>query len=98
MGQLPLFSEPITEPSTSVIGLQVTLPGPCRCGESVAVTRSSRGPHHAGLLCDCCGGHRGWLSGATFRFLSDVIENFGRPIEPIEIRQPHPRVSADNSQ
>jgi hypothetical protein len=83
--QLSTFGS--TSPSSSPIGLSVILPRRCsNCGSDSAVVGSSRGPHHASLLCDCCGGHRGWLSGATYRFLSDVIENFGRPIEPIEIR------------
>jgi hypothetical protein len=74
-------------PSSSPIGLSVILPKPCgNCGSAAAVVESSRGPHHASLLCDRCGGHRGWLSGTTYRFLSGVIENFGRPSEPIEIR------------
>jgi hypothetical protein len=72
--------------STSVVGLEVILPRACQCSETVATLGSSRGPHHASLVCTRCGVHRGWLSGETFRFLSDVIENFGRPIEPIEIR------------
>jgi hypothetical protein len=85
MGQLPLFSELITEPSTSVIGLQVTLPQSCRCGESVAITGSSRGPHHASIICGGCGAHRAWMSGTTYNFINAIIDEFGRPVEPIEI-------------
>jgi hypothetical protein len=83
--QLTLFES--TTPSSSPIGLSVIVPKPCgNCGSDSAIIGSSRGPHHASLLCECCGGHRGWLSGITFHFLSDVIENFGRPTEPILIR------------
>jgi hypothetical protein len=73
--------------SSSPVGLSVILPKPCgNCGSDSGIIGSSRGPHHASLLCECCGAHRGWLSGTTCKFLSDVIENFGRPTEPIEIR------------
>jgi hypothetical protein len=83
--QISMFES--TSPSSSPIGLSVIVPKPCRnCGSDSAVIGSSRGPHHASLLCEGCGGHRGWLSGATFKFLSDVIEHCGRPTEAIEIR------------
>jgi hypothetical protein len=85
MGQLSLFSELITEPSTSVIGLQVTLPQACRCGESIAIIGPSRGPHHASIICCGCGAHRAWMSGATYNFLSTIIDQFGRPLQPIEV-------------
>jgi hypothetical protein len=85
MNQLSIFES--TLPSSSPIGLTVIMAKPCRnCGSDSAIIGSSRGPHHASALCECCGGHRGWLSGTTFKFLSDVIENFGRPTEPILIR------------
>jgi hypothetical protein len=83
--QLSMFAS--TTPSTSPVGLAVILPRQCNnCSADTAIIGSSAGPHHARLNCTCCGAHCGWLSGATFNFLSDVIENFGRPIEPIEIR------------
>jgi hypothetical protein len=83
--QLAMFET--TAPSSSPVGLSVILPRQCgNCGSDNAIIGSSRGPHHASVLCACCGGHRGWLSGTTYRFLSDVIENFGRPTEPILIR------------
>jgi hypothetical protein len=90
----------ITTPSSSPIGLIVILPKPCsNCGSDSAVVGSSRGPHHASLLCECCDRHRGWLSGTTYRFLSDVITNFGRPTEPILVRQNQsPPSGADNPQ
>jgi hypothetical protein len=96
--QLSMFES--TSPSSSPIGLSVILPKPCgNCGADAAVIGSSRGSHYASLLCDCCGGHRGWLRGATFKILSDVVENFGRPNEPIEIRQNQsPPSGADNPQ
>jgi hypothetical protein len=84
--QLAMFET--AAPSSSPIGLTVILPKPCgNCGSDSAIIGSSRGPHHANLLCECCSRHRGWLSGTTYKFLSDVIENFGRPTEPILVRQ-----------
>ena len=56
---------------------------------------AAAGPHHARLECRGCGCHRGWLSGGTFRFLSGVIDNFGRPTEPIESVTTNSRKSAD---
>jgi hypothetical protein len=96
--QLSMFES--TSPSSSPIGLTVIVPKPCsNCGSDAAVIGSSRGPHHASLLCEHCGGHRGWLSGTTYRFLSNAIENFGRPSEPILVRQNQsPPSSADNPQ
>jgi hypothetical protein len=76
-----------TTPSSSPLGLIVIPPRLCRnCGADTAIIGSSAGPHHAGLSCCGCGRHRGWLSGEAFRFLSDAIDSFGRPSEPIVIR------------
>jgi hypothetical protein len=87
----------VTTPSSSPIGLAVILLRPCcNCGDERATIGSSAGPHHASLNCYGCGGHRGWLSGATFKFLSDVIENFGRPTEPITVSS-NSRKSADTT-
>jgi hypothetical protein len=83
--QLSMFGA--TMPSSSPVGLVVVPPKPCRdCGSDTVIIGSSAGPHHARLNCCGCGCHRGWLSGETFRFISGVIDNFGRPTEPIEIR------------
>jgi hypothetical protein len=83
--QLAMFET--TAPSSSPIGLSVILPKPCGdCGSDSTIVGSSAGPHYARLNCECCGRHRGWLSGTTYKFLSDVIESFGRPAEPIHIR------------
>jgi len=85
---LDMFGSMIVTPSSSPIGLCVILPKPCcNCNSDTAVIGSSADPHHARLNCNCCGGHRGWLGAATFKFLSNVIDNFGRPSQPIEIRQ-----------
>ena len=84
-GAPSLFGDSAAAASTSVAGLQVALPTPCRCGETIAIAGSSCGPHHARIDCSACGTHRAWMSGATFNFLGTVIDQFGRPIEPILI-------------
>jgi hypothetical protein len=92
--QLTLF-DAVTTPSSSPVGLDVILPGQCHdCGSDTAIIGSSAGPHSARLKCCGCGRHRGWLSASTFRFLSDVIDNFGRPTEPITVTT-NSRKSAD---
>jgi hypothetical protein len=78
-----LFSHPL-EP---LDGLRVRLPTRCRCSSTVAFIEAGRGPHRAGLRC-CCGRHAGWVSGASYQFLTEVVANFGRPTSPIEIRVP----------
>jgi hypothetical protein len=94
--QALLFPE-LTSPSSSVIGLEVILPRSCQCGESIAVIGSSRGPHHALLICSRCGVHRGWVSGETYRFISTIIDTIGRPVEPINVIT-NSRVRVDDQQ
>jgi hypothetical protein len=94
--QLSMFGAPTT-PSSSPVSLSVILPKPCRnCGYDTAIVGSSAGPHYARLNCCSCGCHRGWLGGQTFHFLSDVIDNFGRPTEPILIRRNQSALRADS--
>jgi hypothetical protein len=89
--QIDIFGSTIATLSSSPIGLAVILPKLCgNCGSDIATIGSSAGPYYARLNCECCGGHRGWLSGATYLFISDVITNFGRPTESIEIRRNQP--------
>jgi hypothetical protein len=96
MRQALLFPE-LAPPSSSIVGLRVIPPRSCQCGECIAITGSSCGPHHASLTCSRCGFHRGWLSGEAFRFLSDVIDRFGRPTEPVVIRHNQSVPSADTT-
>jgi len=85
MTQIDMFST--AAPSTSVVGLAVTVPRACgNCGATEVVVGSSAGPHHARLNCRSCGRHSGWMSGESFRFVSKVAECFGRPLEPITVR------------
>jgi hypothetical protein len=88
MGQLDFFEELPTSPSTGVIGLQVLLQSDCRhCGCATATVGSSKGPHHAALSCAACGEHRGWMDGQTHRFISGVIDVWGRPEAPVVVHQ-----------
>jgi hypothetical protein len=79
---------PVTTPSTSLIGITIVLPRPCRaCGEVMATIGSSRGPHHAALFCVSCGRHTGWMSQESFNFVCALIDNFGRPESAIVVRE-----------
>lgn len=94
--QISLFPE-LTASSTSVIGLEILLPQPCRCGEGRSVVGSYKGPHHASVACSRCGKHRAWLSGTTTAFLNAILDHFGRPTEPITVIM-NSRSSADAQQ
>jgi uncharacterized membrane protein len=84
-GQLSLFE--VTSPSTSVVGLSVLLQSVCRtCGSNAATIGSSKGPHHAALICGACGSHMGWMSGASFKFISEIVDRIGRPQSAIIVR------------
>jgi hypothetical protein len=91
--QLNLFGD-VTQASTSVLGLLVTLPAVCTCGATEAAIGSSAGPHFASLHCSACGKHRGWVSAVTFHFIADVIDKFGRPSEPISVTFKNSRSSS----
>ena len=36
--------------------------------------------------CSDCDRFRGWMSGETFAFITTIIDQFGRPTEPIVVR------------
>jgi hypothetical protein len=80
--QLNMFG---TELSTdgSLVGLAIMLPEQCpRCGGHDAVIGAGRGPHKASIMC-VGGRHLGWMSIATFNFIHSIVQQFGRPTEPI---------------
>jgi hypothetical protein len=82
-----LFGSTIAAPSTSIIGLTVILPRPCHaCGSFKAVIGSSAGPHCARYVCGDCCLFLSWMRAETYAFVCDVVDNFGRPTEPITIR------------
>jgi hypothetical protein len=74
------------EPADPLIGLTVQLPRQCRCGSELSHIGPGSGPHRASLHCARCGHHNGRLPQEAARFLTDVIERFGRPIKPICVR------------
>ena len=82
-----LFRPPVTPlpPRDRTYGLAVRPPQPCRCGCELAVIGKGKGPHIASLLCAECDTHRGWVSHATHKFLTEIVNRFGRPPEPIII-------------
>jgi hypothetical protein len=86
--QLDLFRQPVTPlpPRDRTHGLVVRPPQPCRNGCDLAVFGEGKGPHAASLICAECGAHRGWVSHATHKFLTEIVNRFGRPTEPIVIR------------
>jgi hypothetical protein len=84
--QLELFTAPA--PADALTGLAVRLPhDPCRCGADLVEIGPGNGPHSAALECLVCGGHRGWLSHTTHKFLTEIVNNFGRPETPIVIQR-----------
>jgi hypothetical protein len=76
---------------TSLIGLSIklerTIDGPCAiCGETAVILGTGTAPHLAALRCLSCGRHRGRLPQTVADFLIALIAKFGRPAEPITIR------------
>jgi hypothetical protein len=85
-GQLDLFGT--VTPSTSALGLLVTLPGACACGSTIGVVGSSAGPHIARRVCARCGKFHSWMPAADFNFIAEVIDvTGGRPHEAIVVRR-----------
>jgi hypothetical protein len=83
--QLDLFDAATT--ADPLTGLAVKLPDTCgKCGQLIAVVGPGKPPHFASLLCRSCGLHRGWVSRAKYTFLSEIINKFGAPNEPIIFR------------
>jgi hypothetical protein len=89
MHQADMF--PVTS-SSPLIGASVFLDRrcdqrkPCCC--NIGLITIGSGPHAAGLICDICGRHRGWLSHNAVQRLHEVIERFGAPTEPLTLRHP----------
>jgi len=77
----------MTTLSGLLVRLERRVEAPCTtCGKNAVICGPSSGPHLASLRCAGCGAHRGWLSKATGEFLLAAIAKFGRPIEPIIVR------------
>jgi hypothetical protein len=80
---LDLFVKHITDP---VVGLKAQTPThqKCRC----VTARIAEGQWlNIPLLCTSCGIERGRLSYESLKFIRQVVEIFGRPTEPIKLKQ-----------
>jgi hypothetical protein len=77
------------ERATLLIGLTVEIAsGGCpQCGGKLAVIREGKGPHAAQLTCLACNHHRGWVSKSTAKRITEVVEKFGMPREPMIFRR-----------
>jgi hypothetical protein len=86
--QLDLFrqQQPPLPQRDRPYGLVVRPSQPCRCGCELAVIGEGNGPHIASLHCAECDTHRGWVSHTAHKFLTEIVNRFGRPTEPINIR------------
>jgi hypothetical protein len=73
-----------------IANLKVRMPAACRCGSEIAVVDDD---HQ--LTCGACQQRRGFLSPFTSIWLESVIHEFGRPLDPIELRPKHSIISAD---
>jgi hypothetical protein len=71
-----------------LVGIGINLPRHCQCGHDMLHVGPGRGPHRASLQCARCRRHCGWLSHVVAKFLSEVIDHFGRPIAPVHVRVP----------
>lgn len=94
--QLDLFRHPVMPlpPRDRTHGLLVQSTA-CRCGCELAVIDEGKGPHVASLHCYKCDLHRGWVSHATHKFLTEIVTKFGRPVKPIILRCT-PQMSSDD--
>jgi len=72
-----------------LIGIEINLPHHCQCGHDMLHVGAGSGPHRASLHCARCKRHCGWISHESAKFLSAVIERFGRPTVPITISRNH---------
>ena len=81
--------------NTPLAGLRVLLPDECTCGATLVEIEPGRGSHRVGLRCGC-GHHRGWISARSHEFLTSVVALFGRPVDPIVVRNvPNSEICAD---
>jgi hypothetical protein len=83
------FADTLKSATTAnpLIGLVVTLPDTCStCGHLVAIVGPGKPPHLESLRCRPCRTHRGWVSHATQKFLTEIVNRSGRSAEPIVIR------------
>ena len=78
---------PLGKIANPLISITVKLPDTCKCGSPLAVIGPAVVPHRASLHCQECGQFRGWVSNEAFRFVTKIVEQFGKPAEPILIHR-----------
>jgi hypothetical protein len=78
---------PLGKIANPLIGITVKLPDTCKCGSPLAVIGPAVVPHRASLHCQECRQFRGWVSNEAFRFVAKIVEQFGKPAEPILIHR-----------
>jgi hypothetical protein len=66
-----------------LIGLRVILPNTCACGATHEATIGLG----AELHCVACSTSRQWLGPRARAFLTEIVNRFGSPVEPIVIRR-----------
>jgi hypothetical protein len=67
-------------------GLEVHMPSSCsKCGCVTALIHAEA--NRSSLRCTSCRAHLGSVSSLTERFLEKIVECFGRPTKPIQVRQ-----------
>jgi hypothetical protein len=86
--QLDLLHAPILRTSVHPVhGLAVRLPDTCSCGSRASVISEGPGRHSASLFCSQCRSNRGLVPLQVHAFLIEIVNTFGRPAAPIEIRR-----------
>ena len=66
-------------------GLEVRMPSSCsKCGCVTASIQTEA--KRRSLRCASCRAHLGWVSPLTERFLEKIVECFGHPTKPIQVR------------
>ena len=85
--RLPFAVNPVADPVDLLVGMLVQPDDDCSCGEQVAVIEAAPLPHTGGLVCCSCGCHRGWLPRHAYNFITELIDKFGRPTEPVAYRR-----------
>jgi hypothetical protein len=60
-------------------GIKVELDRKCRCGCSVAKIENGKAMHAAGLRCNSCGRHVGWMPAPAVEGMLAVTKKFGWP-------------------
>jgi hypothetical protein len=86
--QLDMFGD-----ADPLIGIEVNVPRHCECGQDILRIGPGHGPYRASLQCPRCGRDCGCLSHIVAKFLSEVVEHFGRPSAPVQVRVPQTKKS-----